>query len=51
MFLKLIFLGGLVAGKSAAKKTEKHISFIFLKLNFFGGLVARKSAAKKTERI
>ena len=23
MFFKLIFLGGLVAGKSAAKKTEK----------------------------
>ena len=28
-FFQLIFFGGLVAGKSAAKKTEKNICFIF----------------------
>ena len=44
-FQKKKNFGGLVAGKSAAKKL-KNISFIF-KLIFFGGLVAGKSAAKK----
>jgi len=43
-------LGGLVAGKSAAKKTEKTISLFVYKLIFFGGLVAGKSAAKKCEK-
>ena len=37
-------------GKSAAKKTEKNISFIFLKLLFLGGLVAGKLAAKKLKK-
>ena len=47
-FFQLIFFGGLVAGKSAAKKNEKNICFIFLKHIFFEGLVAGKSAAKTT---
>ena len=51
IFLKLIFLGGLVAGKSAVKKSEKNISFIFLKLIFLGGLVAGKLAAKNLKKI
>jgi len=51
IFLKLIFLGGLVARESAAKKSKKNISFIFLKLIFLGGLVAGKLAAKHTEKI
>jgi len=42
-------LGGLVAGKLAAKKL-KNRSFIFLKLIFFGRLVAGKSAAKKLKK-
>ena len=49
-FLKLIFLGGLVAGKSVAKKTEEKYMFYFFKTYIFGRAGRGKTSGKKTEK-